>query len=301
MQRYRLDYFFLFTQACQVVQRDCHYKDALKSELADFQISGLERMVEGLAITMEHAEADKSLLAQIRAFAKLLGEGKEKRPAVIGARLDQIMLGMDMVLRNRLFMFIPQMHAPSFMNLEQFGGAVKLFPGAVSDMLEAGNCYAADRPTACVFHCMRVAEFGLRHIAEELGVELTDGKKPCPIDFATWEKVLVGIENKRGELRKTPKSEEHNKKTREYASLADICSYLKDIWRNDTMHSRRHYPKEEALLAMSRVAQLMNLIAGSEYAPPVDPAWDKAVDALKEISKSFRVEEQSDPAMQKLL
>lgn len=94
---------------------------------------------------------------------------------------------------------------------------------------------------------MRVAEYVLRHIAAELEIELTDKSKPLPIEFATWEKVLVQIENKRTAIRLEPKGLEQNDKVRFYAGCADTLSHLKDLYRNDVMHTRRHYNEHNAL------------------------------------------------------
>ena len=107
-------------------------------------------MVKGLAIGMDHADADKSLVAQIEAFAALLEGGEEKRSSVIGAHLSQTMLGVDITLRNLPFMFIPEAHARYYLNVEQFGGAVAMLPSALTDMLECAGCYArTGRLPAC--------------------------------------------------------------------------------------------------------------------------------------------------------
>ncbi len=288
MHRYRLDILAQCILACQIVARDCMYHDALgKKELTPEHLDELRKVVDLLGFIIKSADGDKSLLAQIDQFVKLLSDGKEKRANVIESTLRQLILGVEVVLKNRVFMHIPTDQARFFMNPEQFGAAVGMFPEALSDMLETGACYAANRPTACVFHAMRVAEHGLRHIARELQVELVDGKKPCPVDFATWEKVLIAISNKREEIRRQPKGEQQNARTTEYAALADLCSGFKDIWRNNTMHSRKIYSTEEAKAAMFRVAEFMNLIAGSEYAPEVNAEYAKSMEALTEL---FRTE-----------
>lgn len=293
MHRYRLDHVCTILTALQTLLRDCVYQDVIKTELSSEQIAGLKYLIEALGDAMRLTEADKSLLAQFDSFQRLLEKGAERRPSVVEANLRQIMLGVDVVLRNRLFMFVPEAHAPYYMNLEQFGeSVVAMFPEAIPDMLEASTCYAAGRSTACVFHSMRAAEFGLRHIANEMGVEIMDGKKPCPIEFGTWEKVLIAIDTKRTEVRREPKGAEHNEKTRTYASLADSCSYLKDIFRNDTMHSRRMYSEEEALVAMNTVIRFMNLLAGCEYAPSIDPGLAEASAKITEWTKTLGTSQQ---------
>src|ERR1019366_7228223 len=36
----------------------------------------------------------------------------------------------------------------------------EVFPDAIDDMNEAAKCFAFERPTACIFHLMRVTEVG---------------------------------------------------------------------------------------------------------------------------------------------
>jgi hypothetical protein len=70
------------------------------------------------------------------------------------------------------------------------------FPAAKSDIIEAGNCLAAECHTACVFHLMRVVEWGLRAFCAHLGfrklrITKKSGKtKLVPVDFLEWEKIL---------------------------------------------------------------------------------------------------------------
>ena len=47
------------------------------------------------------------------------------------------------------------------LEIKQLVTCLTHFPGASFDVTEAGNCFAFERFTACVYHLMRVAEFGL--------------------------------------------------------------------------------------------------------------------------------------------
>ena len=58
------------------------------------------------------------------------------------------------------------------------------FPEAIEDMREAARCFAFERPTACVFHLMRVTECGVRAIADLL--EINDHNP-------TWEPIIRKI------------------------------------------------------------------------------------------------------------
>ena len=60
-------------------------------------------------------------------------------------------------LRLRLFFALSPSRIEYFRKPELFGESVaEKFPGASLDIEEAGNCYALDRLTACIFHLMRV-------------------------------------------------------------------------------------------------------------------------------------------------
>ena len=199
------------------------------------------------------------------------------------------MRGVEEILQHRLFMFIPEEQAGYYMNLEQFGDSVAMFPDAIPDMLETSTCYASGRATACVFHAMRVTEYGLRFLGNELGVECGSATKPLPIEFATWEAVLLKIEEKRREVRTQVKGQEHEKKTIAYADLANQCSHLKDLckMRNPTMHSRGLYAMPEALGAMTRVAAFMKVVAGNEHAPTLDLSSVAAIQGLVSFTKEL--------------
>jgi hypothetical protein len=41
------------------------------------------------------------------------------------------------------------------------------------DISEAAQCLALNRPTACVFHLMRVMETGVQILGNRLGIQLT--------------------------------------------------------------------------------------------------------------------------------
>jgi hypothetical protein len=65
--------------------------------------------------------------------------------------------------------------AAYYENIDLFGRqAADAFPSAGSDILDALRCMALELNTAAVFHLMRVAEFGLRALARDRGVVMTN-------------------------------------------------------------------------------------------------------------------------------
>jgi hypothetical protein len=125
------------------------------------------------------------------------------------------------------------------------GGHGKI-PGAVADIKAAGNCLAAECNTAAVFHAMRVAEHGIRVLAKRLKVGLTHNGKPMPIEFATWEKVLTQIKNRISTALQMQRNSKRQRVLAHYSDLADRCTYMKDLWRNDVMHTRANFNRLEA-------------------------------------------------------
>ena len=56
-----------------------------------------------------------------------------------------------------VFFHMPSERVPFYAERHLFGVTVAVkFPGMLYDIVEAGNCYAMGRSTACVFHLMRV-------------------------------------------------------------------------------------------------------------------------------------------------
>jgi hypothetical protein len=138
-----------------------------------------------------------------------------------------------------------------FENDHLFGSEVfEKFKSARQDIKDAGNCFATGLYTASVFHLMRVAEHGLRVIARRLKVQITDKKKRIPLSYGDWTKVIEAIRNKITESRSLVGAQ---KQTRLdfYSDLAGKCEYLRDIYRNNVSHTRKHYNQGGALDALA--------------------------------------------------
>jgi hypothetical protein len=176
--------------------------------------------------------------------------------------LDQ--LGEEILgeLHGRSFLWIPEGYTSFVENDALFGREVKIaFPSATVDIKQAGNCLAVDCNTAAVFHLMRVAEHGLRALARKVGVKLTHNKKPCPVEYADWEKVITGIKIKIDLIRKLPIGQSRKEKLERWSDAADHCVFMRDIWRNNVSHTRTPYSAAEAMAAFERVRDFMKFLA----------------------------------------
>jgi hypothetical protein len=159
--------------------------------------------------------------------------------------LDQMQTVRDLMsteMKWRVYAYIPAEKAKYFTtgNPQLFGEEVyKAFPDARNDIHEAGCCMALTRPTAAVFHLMRVLECGLVALGKAFSISLV---------HTNWGSAIEQIESKIRDMHKDAiwKAKPDCKDVQvKYAQAAATFGVLKDAWRNHTMHSRVAYDEEE--------------------------------------------------------
>ena len=134
---------------------------------------------------------------------------------------------------------------------------VKNFNSALGDLQEAGVCFAVHRHTACVFHCMRVAEKGLRALATELQVPFA-----IPFEYENWQNIIEMTEKAiRGLEQKLPKGAAKSDKLKLYSEAATQFFYFKHAWRNHVAHARDTYDGTQAKTILEHVGQFMKYLA----------------------------------------
>jgi hypothetical protein len=138
-----------------------------------------------------------------------------------------------------LILRIPPERASRYEQAQPFGAEVDTkFPSVAFDAKEAGNCFAAMRSTACVFHLMRVLELGLAVFAKLFGVAS---------DHTNWHTIIEQIESKIRNMGNDPsKTDDWKQKQETYAQIANSFMFFKDAWRNYTAHARGKYTEDEA-------------------------------------------------------
>lgn len=135
----------------------------------------------------------------------------------------------------------------------------KQFPSAKEDVQEAVNCYALGCNTACVFHLMRVAEYGLRALAREQKIKLPKGR---PLEWADWQEIIAAL-NKKVELIANKKRGPARDAALEfYRATIGQFSAFKDVYRNNVMHSRDSYDEHKAASVLSHVSEFMTILSG---------------------------------------
>jgi len=145
---------------------------------------------------------------------------------------------------------------------QMFGMEVsRVFPFAAEDIREAGNCISIGSGAATVFHLMRAVEYALRKLAQKLRVRLTHKGATLPLEFADWNCVITGINNRIAKARALSPGPKKQQQLAMYSDAADHCLYMKDIWRNSISHARKPYSATEALGVLERVTAFMNSVA----------------------------------------
>jgi hypothetical protein len=142
-----------------------------------------------------------------------------------------------------------------------FGSEVfEKFKTARKDIKHAGTCFALELFTASVFHLMRIAEHGLRTLARRLRVTVADNHKPIPLEYADWNKVITGIDNKIKDVRKNQSGTKRDAGLNYYSDALERRSAMKELYRNPVSHARRTYTAGSASDAMERVRNFMQFL-----------------------------------------
>lgn len=129
--------------------------------------------------------------------------------------------------------------------------ALSAFPSIEYDVREAGRCFALERYTASVFHCMRIMEVGLEALSTVLDLNVA----------TNWNNALNLIEKEiRGRSIAT-----HGPGWKDdeafYSEAAAHFRAVKNAWRNHAMHKRETFDEERARGILQSTADLMRHLA----------------------------------------
>jgi hypothetical protein len=172
----------------------------------------------------------------------------------MAARLKDFRSKLEQELNDRFFLYLNASEAKLFENERPFGEEVwTAFPSAQFDAREAAQSLAVGRHTACVFHCMRVLEHGLRALAKD--VQKT-------FDQQQWHNIIEEIESEIRSIAKTgPKTAEKDERLQWLSEAAKEFFYFKDGWRNYVAHGRSRYDGPQATSALEHVRVFMRHLA----------------------------------------
>jgi hypothetical protein len=159
-------------------------------------------------------------------------------------------------MKGELFLYVPYPQSESYAAVNAFGEEVAVsFPSTAYDIREAHTCYALERPTACVFHLMRVLEVSLVALGTVFGLTL---------EHTNWGSAIEVIESKIRKAYEDPLWKVKPDWKNQLEFYAQAVSYLgitKEAWRNYTAHARGKFTQEEAKLMLLNVKLFMQKIS----------------------------------------
>ncbi|GJG89110.1 hypothetical protein tb265_42910 [Gemmatimonadetes bacterium T265] len=260
--------------------------------LHERQLREAEKQGEGGdAVGEQHAEMVRRELDILAAHARLGGDDLEGvqfqvayarhhvGPGSTVGEAAEALAGVRLAAVRDLSRFrlyhVPRSLAPLYEEpLVEWKSVVGKYPDTEPDIREAGRCLALGLPTACVFHLMRVAEFGLRAAAGADGLRVrvvkTKGnphdkqkiRVTVPHELAEWGDILGAIDGKLAQLRKRTRGK--SAAARQIAFYSQVKAELhafKDAWRNHVSHARDSYDVHQAQSVYTHVREFMARLA----------------------------------------
>ncbi|HEU0049659.1 MAG TPA: hypothetical protein VFQ43_18875 [Nitrososphaera sp.] len=232
-------FYHIATNLCQfqvAVERERTADDAFEKEL--FHSGGIARKT----LTDIRQECEQiGLTISIKCINDLIRTGEQGTSAgIFKEKVAQLSDLIRWEMEEKLFLYSPPERAKRYDQANAFGTEVaKQFSSTGYDVLEAGNCFAANRPTACVFHLMRVLELGLIAFAK-----LFPG---IPTHKENWQQIIQNIESAiRAMPHASAKAADWKETYERYSQVASGFMFFKDAWRNYTAHKRGQYTPEQA-------------------------------------------------------
>jgi hypothetical protein len=119
--------------------------------------------------------------------------------------------------------------------------AAKFKTGGEFELDEAAKCRALGRPTAAVFHLMRILEIGISALSSCLGIP--DPVKPAE---RNWAIILKRIKEDGIEKKWPTAATRMSGDGLLFESLYASLDAVKNPWRNETMHVSSKYTDDEA-------------------------------------------------------
>jgi hypothetical protein len=130
------------------------------------------------------------------------------------------------------------------------------FLGVSYDVEEAAKCLCFGRPTASVFHSMRVLEVALKAFALRLGIP-----NPVKPSERNWGNILQAVKTKIDS--DYPSSKRLSKSEGAFLEAVYVSlDAIKNPWRNETMHVEGVYTEEEAKHILLNCIALLKKMSG---------------------------------------
>lgn len=157
-------------------------------------------------------------------------------------QLNELISAINKDLEEKLFLYVPPEFVKYYDQDDLFGIKDK-FPKANEEIKFAGNCYATDNYTACVFHLMRAVEISAKRMVYKMKVQHHLSK---PIELCDWGQLISALEEGLKVLRIGSRTTIRQKNKYEFFNQSvGHFRNLKDAWRNNVSHSRKIYLQGE--------------------------------------------------------
>ncbi|HEV3276172.1 MAG TPA: HEPN domain-containing protein [Terriglobia bacterium] len=261
--------------------------DSLMKRLQEIESDLREQIISsGMSATLEHDNQDcierfESAINEMP--GALIGEAVDNRILRAMGAVDPLCTLEELLhevrtfrealedeIKQRSFLYVPSKNEAYFEQDYLFGEEVSTkFYNTSVDIKEAGNCFALELYTACVFHLMRVLEHGLKALAVYVGV---------PPSQTDWGHIIEAIEDEIEKMGGIKKTEWPSEKWPDKAETLNFCSkaaiqfrYFKNAWRNYAMHAQEEYGATEAEQIMEHVRVFMKELS-ERLSEPTTPA-----------------------------
>jgi hypothetical protein len=175
------------------------------------------------------------------------------------AELRALREAIEGEVQYRYFFYFKRAKAEVVLKMQEaWATTIARFPSAKPDIEAAVNCYGHEENTACVFHLMRVAEYGLRALARERRVKLPKGR---PLEWGDWHTVISAIDEKIEKIAGKRRGPARDAALEFYRGALGHFEAFKDKYRNNVMHARKGYDEHEAASALSHVREFTEILA----------------------------------------
>jgi hypothetical protein len=155
----------------------------------------------------------------------------------LGQELEQLSTRIREDLSKRYFVFIEPGNESFWGNKDAFNLGKK-FKDAHADIEAAGNCFAYQQPTACIFHLMRAMEVAVRQLARRPQMQITITPQ------TTWRQITGAMDPKIRAMPETTAKQKEKKNNWEEARAN--LHHVGSVWRNNTMHPAKSYTPSQA-------------------------------------------------------
>lgn len=131
------------------------------------------------------------------------------------------------------------------------------FPSGIFELDEAAKCFALSRPTAAVFHLMRLMEIGINAVAKSLAISLSSTGSD-----RNWGSILRKMTNELNRRNTaSPKIWADPRNEMIFAQAYLALDNVRQAWRNPTMHVENKYTDEQAEHILYTVRGFMKTLA----------------------------------------